>query len=167
MSNGTEITDEDTKHNHSHGRPARRSTHFAAFGVAAFTALVIGAAGGAFAMKYTRPSIELAPLTPVAISSLKEDRSTITVKGKVAEIFGNKFIVQDESGRALIETGPAGDGGKLVAANETVSVQGRFDDGFMHASFIVHEDGKTEVLRPAGPPRHGGPLEDAMRRLKP
>lgn len=144
-----------------------RSAHMAAFGIAAFAALAIGAAGGAAATKMTRPSIELAPLTPTAINNLKEDWNVVTVKGTVAEIFGNKFVVQDDTGRALIETGPAGDDGKVVAINEAVSVQGRFDRGFLHASYIVHADGKTEMLGPPGPPPpHGGPLADVWRHMK-
>jgi len=95
----------------------------------------------------------------------------VTVKGKVVEIYGNKFIVQDESGRALVESGPAGDGGKLVGLNEELNLQGRFDNGFLHGSYIVHQDGKTEMLRPAGPPTphkpHGGPMEDGPKQPKP
>lgn len=147
------------------GRPAK---HFAAFAIAALTVLAIGAAGGAAAMRFSRPAIEMAPLTAVEISSLKDGRSVVTVKGNVAEIYGNKFIVQDDSGKALIETGPAGSEGKLVSVGEAVSVQGRFDDGFMHASYLVHQDGRTDALRPPpGPPPHGGPFEDAMHRMKP
>ena len=149
-------------------RPRRRpATHLAAFGIAAVAILAIGAAGGAAAMKFARPNVELAPLTPVSISSLNDGSSVVTVKGKVAEIYGNKFIVQDDSGRALIETGPAGDDGKLVGIGETVSAQGRFDHGFLHASYIVYQDGRTDVLRPPpGPPPHRGPLENALRRMK-
>ncbi len=146
-----------------HNKPTRR---FAAFVVTAVAILALGAAAGAGAVKLTRPSVELAPITPVAISSIP-DRSLVTIKGTVAEVFGNKFIVQDESGRALVETGPAGDDGKLVALNEAVSVQGRFARGFLHASYIVRQDGSVEALRPAGgPPRHG-PLEDMLHRGKP
>jgi hypothetical protein len=147
-------------------RPSSRR-HIAAFGITAFAVLAIGAAAGAGAMKMTRPSVELAPLTQTAITSLKDDWNVVTVKGKVAEIFGNKFVVQDDTGRALIETGPAGDDGPLVAVNEAVSVQGRFNHGFLHASYIVHADGKTEMLGPPGPPPpHGGPL-GAWNRVKP
>ncbi|MDR7147520.1 hypothetical protein [Rhizobium sp. BE258] len=155
-------------------RPVRRAgsrrpaTHLAAFGIAAFAVLAIGAAGGAAAMKFTRPGIELAPLTPTSISSLKDDWGVVTLKGKVTEIYGNKFIVQDETGKALIETGPAGDDGKLVAVGEPISVQGRFDDGFLHASYVVHQDGKTDALRPPpGPPPHGGPLGNMSHEMKP
>jgi hypothetical protein len=137
-----------------------------ALGITGFVVLGIGAAAGAGAMKLTRPNLELAPMTPVAISSIKE-WSLVTIKGKVAEVFGNKFIVQDDTGRALIETGPSGDDGKLVAVNEAVSVQGRFENGFLHASYIVRQDGSIEALGPVGGPRHPGPLEDMLRHLKP
>ena len=133
----------------------------ATFAIAALAVLAIGAAGGAAATRLTRPSLEMAPMQPVAIASMPAS-SLVTVKGKVTDIYGNKFVLQDASGKALIETGPAGDHGKLVTADEDVSVQGRFENGFVHASFIVHPDGKIEALGPAGgpprPPHHAGPL---------
>jgi hypothetical protein len=46
------------------------------------------------------------------------------VKGQITEVLGNKFIVQDPSGQALVETGRASEGGGLVAKGETVTVQG-------------------------------------------
>jgi hypothetical protein len=144
----------------------KRTRRLAAFGITAVAILALGAVAGAGAMKLTRPSMELAPMTPVAISSMP-DWSLVTVKGKVSEVFGNKFIVQDDSGRALVETGPAGDDGKLVALNESVSVQGRFERGFLHATYIVRQDGSVEALGPAGgPPRHRA-LEDILRHGKP
>jgi uncharacterized protein YdeI (BOF family) len=116
-------------------------------------ALAVGVAGGAGAMKLVRPTPEMAPMTPVAITAMSAS-SLVTIKGKVAEIYGNKFILQDDSGKTLVETGPAGGSGNLVKADEVVTVQGRFDDGFVHASYLVDKDGKTEALRPPGPPPH-------------
>ncbi|TCQ05965.1 hypothetical protein C8J34_10648 [Rhizobium sp. PP-F2F-G36] len=140
----------------------RRSSRLAFTGVAAVALLALGIASGAGAMKLAKPSVEMAPMAPVAISTLP-DGDLVTIKGKVAEIFGNKFVLQDASGRALVETGPSGEDGKLVTVNEEISVQGRFDDGFLHASFLVHPDGKIEALGPAGkPPHHGhGPRPGA------
>ncbi|TCM52125.1 hypothetical protein C8J36_1096 [Rhizobium sp. PP-F2F-G48] len=134
---------------------ARRPSRLALTGVAAVALLALGVAGGAGAMKLAKPSVEMAPMAPVAISAMP-DGDLVTIKGKVAEIFGNKFVLQDASGRALVETGPAGEDGKLVTANEEISVQGRFDDGFLHASFLVHPDGKIEALGPVGKPPHHG-----------
>lgn len=156
----------DNHHETDVGKPHRphtnRTRHLAAFGITAFAILALGAAAGAGAMKLARPGMELAPTTPVAISAM-QDWSLVTVKGKVAEVFGNKFIVQDDNGRALVETGPAGDNGKLVALNESVSVQGRFEHGFLHATYIIRQDGSVEALGPAGgPPRHGL-IEDMLR----
>jgi hypothetical protein len=49
------------------------------------------------------------------------------------EIFGNEFIIQDDSGRALVDNRPERRTGKLVAKSETVTVQGRFEHGSIHA----------------------------------
>ncbi|MCM2457412.1 hypothetical protein HGO37_18600 [Rhizobium sp. CG4] len=164
MSISDNINSVDPTEPHLPPDPRRRRRRAGAFGLAAL-GLVVGLAGGAGAMKLARPSVEVAPMTPVAISAMADD-SLVTIKGKVAEIFGNKFIVQDDSGRALVETGPQGEGGKLVASSELVTIQGRFDDGFLHGSYIVHEDGRTEALGPAGKPPHKRPLE-MLKHLKP
>nr|MDX8320843.1 hypothetical protein [Agrobacterium sp. rho-8.1] len=116
-------------------------------------ALALGAAGGATATKLIRPVPEMAPVTPVAISTLPVS-GLVTIKGTIAEIYGNKFILQDESGKALVETGPAGEGGKLVNTSEPVTVQGRADDGVVHASYLIRQDGKAEAIGPAGPKGH-------------
>ena len=94
------------------------------------------------------------PVEPVAIQALAPSGAT-AIKGTVAEIFGNKFVVQDPTGRALVETGPAGEDGKLVAKGEAVTVQGRFETGFLHAGVLTHGDGRTVVLGPAGGPPMG------------
>ncbi|MFK0333821.1 hypothetical protein ACIQUB_22135 [Rhizobium sp. NPDC090275] len=127
-------------------------------------ALVVGVAGGAAAMKMVRPSPEMASMTPVAIAKMPTS-GLVTVKGTVAEIYGNKFILQDDSGKALVETGRAGEGGQLVTQNEPVTVQGRFDHGFVHASYLVDKDGKTDALLPPDPlpPPQAGPLDGEAR----
>ncbi len=144
----------------------KRRSRLALPAIAAVVALALGAAGGAGAMKLVRPTAEMAPMTPVEISTMPAS-SLVTIKGTVAEIYGNKFVLQDGSGKALIETGPGGEDGDLVKPNEAVTVQGRFDDGFVHASYLVREDGKTEALGPQkGPPPHKR-LEDMARRPAP
>ena len=152
------MPDEDQENGHPEGAatpmpPGYRRRRLAIPVIAAAVALVIGAAGGASAVKMMRPTPEMAPLTPVAISAMPAS-SLITIKGKVAEIYGNKFVLQDESGKALVETGRAGEGGALVTRDEAVTVQGRFDDGFVHASYLVRQDGRTEALRPPKGPPH-------------
>lgn len=133
--------------------PVRRKAGFLITVLAAASALVVGAAGGATLVSMNAAQVAMAPTEPVAINRM-EDWSLVTVKGQVTDIFGNKFILQDQSGRALVETGPAGEDATLVARNEPVTVQGRFERGFIHANYVVHADGKTVALHPAGPPPH-------------
>ena len=119
--------------------------------------LAMGAAGGAGAVQLTRPSVEMAPTVPTAIAKLPATSGIVTVRGRVAGVYGTRFLVEDASGRTLVD---AGRGAGTLTAGAPVLVQGRFDDGFLHGSYIVHEDGKTDQLGPAGkPPRgpEGGP----------
>lgn len=123
--------------------------------------LALGGATGAVVMAETRPSVSMAPATPVAIRSLSST-GIVTIRGRVGEIYGNKFIMADASGRALVDTGREGDDRQLVTAGEPVTVQGRFERGFVHAAFLVGPDSKVIALGPlAGPPRTprgpGGP----------
>ena len=132
-------------------RPGRQGVALAAALVVAFA---IGGGVTAAALQARRPALVM--LTPGPIGSMP-DWSEVAVKGQVAEVFGNKFIVQDDSGRALVDTGPSGESGKLVAKSEMVTVQGRFDHGFIHAQAISHPDGRSDFVGPPGPPPPGGP----------
>ena len=137
--------------------------------VAAAAALVgafaIGAGTGAMALHGHR--VQAVLLTPGPITAMR-DWSPVAVKGAVAEVFGNKFIVADDTGRALVDTGRAGERASLVAPSETVTVQGRFEHGFIHAVSIAHADGRMDVVGPPGPRPHRGLLswrgEDGLSR---
>lgn len=122
--------------------------------LAAAGLLAAGGAVGALGVAATRPSVTMAPATPVAIRSLGSS-GIVTVRGRVAEQFGNKFILADATGRALIDTGREGEDGNLVKPGEPVTVQGRFERGFIHAAFLVGPDGKVAALGPLGGPPHG------------
>jgi hypothetical protein len=105
-------------------------------------------------------------LTPVAIGKLQAS-DVVAVKGSVAEIFGNKFILQDDSGRMLVDLGPRGeargeDGGAVVTKGEQVAVQGRFDRGFIAAQVLSHADGRNQAFGPPAPP-HPRPDREADR----
>jgi hypothetical protein len=113
--------------------------------------LALGAVGLSLAQPAETP---LTPVAPVAVGALQPS-GAIAAKGEVAEIFGNKFILADGTGRALVETGKAGEGGTLVAKGETVTVQGRFENGFLHAGTLTRADGRVVPLRPMGPPPGG------------
>jgi uncharacterized protein YdeI (BOF family) len=125
--------------------PRRR----AALAAALVAAGAVGAGATAIAQHGRQPT--LVALQPAPVATM-QDGSAVAVKGDVAEIFGNKFILADASGRALVETGRQGEGGGLVAKSETVTVQGRFEHGFIHAVAIQHGDGRTVMLTPPPPP---------------
>jgi len=95
------------------------------------------------------PSVLL--LTPVTVDRMQPDY-VVAVKGTVAEIFGNKFILQDDTGRALVELGPQGEDGTAVVKGEAVTVQGIFEHGFIHAQLVAHADGRNQAFGPPGPP---------------
>jgi hypothetical protein len=115
--------------------------------------LVVGAAAGAggtqLAQRWQPQSVML--LQPAPITALREG-IPVAVKGAVAEIFGNKFIIQDDGGRALADLGPRGENRNVVSQGETVTVQGRFDRGMIHAIILSHADGRTEAFGPPNPP---------------
>lgn len=136
-----------------------RSFPRAAVAAAVIGAFAVGAGATALAQR-ARPMTFVA-LTPGPVGAMR-DGNPVAVKGRVAELFGGKFIVQDDSGRALVETGPGGEGGTLAAKDETVTVQGRFEHGSIHAVALQHGDGRTDVLAPPAPPRPGpmGPGPD-------
>ena len=121
-------------------------------GIGAAVFLTLGAAGGAGAVSLTRPDVVMAPTVQTPIAKLSTSSGVVTVKGRVAEVYGNRFVVQDGTGRAMID---AGRGGASVASGQSVMVQGRFDDGQMRAAYLVGPDGKVDPVGPAGPPPHG------------
>ena len=125
--------------------------------------IAAGAAGGAGAVGLTRPGIEVAPIRPVAIASLAHrDDSLVTVRGKVAEIYGDRFTLADASGKTMVDIGRGDEG--AVTAGQDLLVQGRFDNGQLHASFLVDGSGRVRALSPAGRPPHPGRPGPAGRR---
>ena len=130
-------------------------------GLATVGLLLVGGAAGAAAIEATRPPVEMAPMTPIAIARLAQTSGPVTLRGRVAEVYGNKFVLDDGSGKTLVDTGPRGDDGALVALGVTTTVQGRYERGFVHASFLVDTRGNVTQLGPVeGPPhhdRHGPP----------
>lgn len=121
--------------------------------------LALGGAAGAVVTAETRPSVTMAPATPVAIRSLSST-GIVTIRGRVAEVYGNAFILADDSGRMLVDTGPEGDRRTLVAPGTPVTVQGRFERGIVHAAFLVEPDNTVLALGPLSgpPPRPHGPM---------
>ncbi|MEH3105390.1 MAG: hypothetical protein PGN12_16000 [Sphingomonas phyllosphaerae] len=118
-----------------------------AFGGAAL--LAMGAAGGAGAVQLTRPSVEMAPTVPTAIAKLPATSGIVTVRGRVAGVYGTRFLVEDASGRTLVD---AGRGAGTLTKGAPVLVQGRFDDGQLRARFLADQGGVREVGAPPPPP---------------
>jgi len=91
--------------------------------------------------------------TPIA--SLPATNGLVTVRGRVAAIYGNRFIVEDRTGRSLVDTGRA-DGALRTGA--PVLVQGRYDDGQLRAHFLAdREGGVRQAGMPPRPPHGAGP----------
>ncbi len=112
--------------------------------------LAIGAAGGASAVSLTRPGVEMAPTVATPVARLASSSGVVTVKGRVAEVYGDRFVVQDGSGKAMVD----GARDANVAKGAAVQVQGRYDDGQLRASYVVDAAGKVTPVGPP-PPRPG------------
>lgn len=116
--------------------------------------LALGAAGGAAAVGATRPAVEMAPAQAVAIASLPQRDGLVTVKGRVAEVYGDRFTVADATGKTMVDAGrEAG----TMTSGAPVMIQGRYRDGQLRASFVVDANGKVEAVGPRGhrPPSPG------------
>lgn len=98
-------------------------------------------------------------ITPMPIAKLQPS-DVVAVKGSVAEIYGNKFVLEDDSGRMLVDLGPRADDRVVVTKGEQVSVQGRFDRGFVAAQVLSRADGRSEAF---GPPMAPPPPREADR----
>ncbi|MCC7272360.1 MAG: PepSY domain-containing protein [Alphaproteobacteria bacterium] len=85
----------------------------------------------------------------------------ITITGTVGDVFGNKFVLQDDSGKVLVESGPEWHRRIAVQPGEKVTVSGRPGPGGFEAFAITRADGTRIEVRPAGgPPPWGGARAD-------
>jgi hypothetical protein len=72
----------------------------------------------------------------------------ITIEGRVTDVFGNKFVLEDDTGRVLVETGPSWWRTTEVAVGERVTVMGEPDQSRTFDAFsIIHEDGREIKIR--------------------
>lgn len=123
---------------------------------AAAVLIALGAGGGAAAVSMTRPTVTMAPTNPTAIAKLASTSGIVSAKGRVTEVFGDRFVVQDRTGRAMV----AGSRDAMPSVGSNVLVQGRYDDGVMHAQYLVDPNGSVVPVGPP-PPRPGaGPRGD-------
>ncbi|HVA13157.1 MAG TPA: hypothetical protein VNF99_07900 [Stellaceae bacterium] len=142
----TDSTQPHARHPLGRGRPAIKAAILVAV-------LAIGAAGGVAGTRYIHGGYphSVLLLQPTPIAQVRKD-GPVALKGQVAEIYGGKFILQDASGRTLVDTGPRGDSNPPVTKDESVTVQGYFAHGFLHANVLIGADGTTEAFGPPGPP---------------
>lgn len=87
----------------------------------------------------------------------------VTISGTVADIFGNKFVIEDASGKMLVENGPEWFRKIEVTRGEKLTVIGRPDGGSFEAFAIVRADGTRIEVRPArGPAPWAGGKKSAV-----
>ncbi|WP_062112864.1 hypothetical protein [Aureimonas sp. AU40] len=132
--------------------------------LAALAAPVLAGSGLAFAQAPAAPAPATATAAPVKVNELR-DMNAIRLEGRVAELFGNRFVLEDATGRTLVETGPRGDRGDLVKVGDTVSVEGAFRGGEVHAEGISVGGGERIALERPRPDR--GPGRDGPGREGP
>lgn len=137
----------------SRWKPSGRAMGAGAVAVVLVAGAALGAGGTRLAQRWEPQTVML--LQPAPIDAMR-DGNVVAVKGEVSDVFGNKFVLRDSTGRALVDTGPRGEGRVVATGGEAVTVQGRFDRGIIHASVVAHADGRNEAF---GPPRgpDGGP----------
>jgi hypothetical protein len=123
-------------------------------GLAAVGLFAVGGVAGAMVGHHMHPPIAMAPSHPVAIKTLASSQGIVTIKGRVAEAFGSRLVIDDGTGRTLVDAGPRGD--DLAPLNSVVTVQGRYDRASFHPDYLV--DASGNVFRVGGPRGgHRGP----------
>lgn len=124
--------------------------------VAGALLLAVGGAAGAGATFAARPVAVMAPVAPQKISSLANvarpwiGEPIVTVRGTIAQTFGNQFTLTDGSGQVLVNIGRHRDATDGLAVNQSVTVEGRFDNGTIEALYLIGPDGRVAALS-----RHG------------
>lgn len=87
----------------------------------------------------------------VPIGSL--DSRGVTIQGTVTDVFGNRVILQDQSGRTLVDLGPPHASTLRVAPGERLTVVGEPRENGFHARTVTREDGTTTTIERGPPPK--------------
>ncbi|MBW4644864.1 MAG: DNA-binding protein [Goleter apudmare HA4340-LM2] len=92
------------------------------------------------------------------ISDLQQRANSITVSGKVTQIVGNDFIVDDGTGQLIVDAGPRWWREINLKSGEQVAVTGELGrNGELDAFSITRGDGSVIDIRPPqGPPPWAG-----------
>jgi len=124
-------------------------------GLAGFGLFVLGTAAGGVVGHHLHPPVAMAPLHPVAIRDLASSQGIVAIRGRVAESFGTRLVIDDGTGRTLVDAGPHVDNQALAPLGAAVTVQGRFDRDAFHPDYLVDASGTVTPLGPPPGPRHG------------
>lgn len=89
-------------------------------------------------------------------------RPGVEIEGRVAEVFGNRFVLDDGTGGVLVEAGPPRHHRIDVEVGEAVRMRGEPDAEGFDAFEITRADGETLRVRPDSgqPPWAGGPRRE-------
>lgn len=91
-------------------------------------------------------------LGQTAIGSLRAVDG-VTIRGEVAKVFGNKFVLRDGTGEVLVDSGPRWHRQHRFTVGELLTVVGEMDDDDFDARRIIRADGSVLFIRPdRGPP---------------
>ena len=95
----------------------------------------------------------------------------VTIQGAVTDVFGNRFVLQDQSGRTLVDGGPAHRQRLDIRPGETLTITGRLEPNGFRAETIRRQDGTViAIARPGGPPSdpvRGGERRGPSRHAEP
>jgi uncharacterized protein YdeI (BOF family) len=81
----------------------------------------------------------------------------VVIDGTVEQVFGNKFLLKDNTGVALVDTGPRSHATRTFVVGERLKVRGKLDNSEFEARQITRADGAMETIRPdRGPPPWAG-----------
>lgn len=84
------------------------------------------------------------PVTPIATAQ----SAGVYIEGQVSERFGNSFILEDPSGRVLVDTWPEEHSDLTLKAGDQVGVFGRPDGQRIQARWLVIDTALMEVDEP-------------------
>jgi hypothetical protein len=102
--------------------------------VLAVTALFAGAIGATGVLA----QVPIGQISPEGIS----------IKGKVTDLFGDKFVLEDSSGRILVQIEPGGPQALGVNSGETITAIGQPRDRTFTARRILRENGEVIFTSP-------------------
>jgi hypothetical protein len=114
------------------------------------------------ALMIAMPTVALAEVRP--IGQLTGSDGTV-IEGKVTHVFGNKFVLADETGSVLVDTGPRWFKQRAFKVGEVLKVRGEVDEQEFEARTVSRASGEVDTIRAdRGPPPWSGKARKAESR---